>query len=200
MGLHSMSTLDSRLVMMLKQLNKYLNHFPRSEKYGLSLQIRTAAYEVYGLVVEAQKRHHKKTALSALDIRHEQLRMFVRLAHELGYFQFKDGTRINDNAEATAERRHHALSDSGTDQLCSSFDPARSVSICNSLIWDSDKFSPVFRNHGSSINCYCDIRSLVSRLSAMLCPYAVVWRVRSIVVNSLNGVPGTFWFAHVACK
>ena len=54
MGLHSMSTLDSRLVLMLKQLNKYLNHFPRSEKYGLSLQIRTAAYEVYGLVVESR--------------------------------------------------------------------------------------------------------------------------------------------------
>lgn len=109
MGLHSMSTLDSRLVLMLKQLNQYLNHFPRSEKYGLSLQIRNAAYEVYGLVVEAQKRHHKKTSLSALDIRHEQLRMLVRLAHELGYFQFKDGARLSSNAEATAERRHHAL-------------------------------------------------------------------------------------------
>lgn len=110
MGLHSMSTLDSRLVLMLKQLNKYLNHFPRSEKYGLSLQIRNAAYEVYGLAVEAQKRHHKKTSLSALDIRHEQLRMFVRLAHELGYFQFKDGSQLSENAESTAERRHHALS------------------------------------------------------------------------------------------
>ncbi len=110
MGLHSMSTLDSRLVLMLKQLNKYLNHFPRSEKYGLSLQIRNAAYEVYGLVVESQKRHHKKTSLSNLDIRHEQLRMLVRLAHELGYFQFKDGAQLQQSAEAIAERRHHALS------------------------------------------------------------------------------------------
>lgn len=95
---------------MLKQLNKYLNHFPRSEKYGLSLQIRTAAYEVYGLVVESQKRHHKKTSLSSLDVRHEQLRMFVRLAHELGYFQFKDGSQLQDSAESIAERRYHALS------------------------------------------------------------------------------------------
>lgn len=110
MGLHCMSKLDHRMVLMLKQLNSYLNHFPRSERYGLSLQIRNAAYEVYGLVVESQKRHHKKTALSNLDIRHEQLRMFVRLAHELGYFQFKDGTRLNESAEVIAERRHHALS------------------------------------------------------------------------------------------
>lgn len=110
MGLHSMSTLDSRLVLMLKQLNKYLNHFPRSEKYGLSLQIRNAAYDVYGLVVESQKRHHKKTSLSTLDIRHEQLRMFVRLANELGYFQFRDGAQLQQSAESIAERRYHALS------------------------------------------------------------------------------------------
>lgn len=110
MGLHCESALDSRLIQMLKQLNKYLNHFPRSEKYGLSLQIRTAAYEVYGLVVESQKRHHKKTSLSSLDVRHEQLRMFVRLAHELGYFQFKDGSQLQDSAESIAERRYHALS------------------------------------------------------------------------------------------
>lgn len=110
MGLHSMSTLDNRLVLLLKQLNQYLNHFPRHEKYGLSLQIRNAAYEVYGLVVEAQKRHHKKTSLSTLDIRHEQLRMFVRLAHELGYFEFKDGTRMEESAQTIAERRYHAIS------------------------------------------------------------------------------------------
>lgn len=109
MGLHSMSTLDSKLLLMLKQLNQYLNHFPRSEKYGLALQIRNAAYDVYGLVVETQKRYHKKTAMAALDIRHEQLRMFVRLAHELGYFRFKDGAQMQHSAEATAERRHHAL-------------------------------------------------------------------------------------------
>lgn len=110
MGLHSASTLDHRLVLMLKQLNQYLNHFPRSEKYGLSQQIRTTAYEVYGLVVESQKRHHKKTSLSLLDVRHEQLRMFVRLAHELGYFQFKDGAQLQEAADATALRRYHAIS------------------------------------------------------------------------------------------
>lgn len=60
MGQHSESELDTRLLAMIKQVNRYLNHFPRSERYGLSLQIRNAAYDVYGLVVESQKRHHKK--------------------------------------------------------------------------------------------------------------------------------------------
>ncbi|WP_299009908.1 four helix bundle protein [uncultured Caulobacter sp.] len=109
MGVNSESVLDNRLLRLIKQLNKYLNHFPRHERYGLSLQIRTAAYDVYGLVVEAQKRHHKKTSLSNLDVRHEQLRMFVRLAHELGYFEFKDGTQIGASPATIADRRYHAI-------------------------------------------------------------------------------------------
>jgi four helix bundle protein len=108
-GVNSESVLDNRLLRLIKQLNKYLNHFPRHERYGLSQQIRSAAYDVYGLVVETQKRHHKKTSLSNLDIRHEQLRMFVRLAHELGYFEFKDGVTIGASPAAVAERRYHAL-------------------------------------------------------------------------------------------
>lgn len=91
MGLHSEARLDRKFVEFAKLLNLYLNHFPKHEKYGLALQIRQAAYDVYGLIVECQKRYHKKTTLTQLDVRHEQLRMLVRLAHELGYFGFKDG-------------------------------------------------------------------------------------------------------------
>ena len=80
MGLHSEARLDHKMMLLIKQLNLYLNHFPKHEKYGLCQQIRNAAYDVYGLIVEAQKRYHKKTTLSSLDIRHEQLRMFVRVA------------------------------------------------------------------------------------------------------------------------
>ena len=51
------------------------------------------AYGMYGYLVEAQKRYHKKTALTNLDIAHEQVRMLWRLAFELGYLGFKDGRR-----------------------------------------------------------------------------------------------------------
>lgn len=44
MGLHCMSKLDHRMVLMLKQLNSYLNHFPRSERYGL-----TRLFQVSGM-------------------------------------------------------------------------------------------------------------------------------------------------------
>ncbi len=86
MGLHSEAALDRRYVQFAAQLNIYLNHFPKHEKYGLAQQIRNACYDVYALIIETQKRYHKKTAATNLDIRHEQLRMLIRLAYELGYF------------------------------------------------------------------------------------------------------------------
>lgn len=79
MGLHDEAKLDRKFVEFAKQMNLYLNHFPKHEKYGLAQQIRDKAYECYGLIVEAQKRYHKKTTLTSLDIAHEQLRMFIRL-------------------------------------------------------------------------------------------------------------------------
>jgi ssDNA-specific exonuclease RecJ len=91
MGVHSEAQLDKKFIEFVKLLNIYLNHFPAHEKYGIALEIRRAAYDVYALIIECQKRYHKKTTLSSLDIRHEQLRMLVRLSNELGYFKFKDG-------------------------------------------------------------------------------------------------------------
>jgi hypothetical protein len=104
MGLHSEAELHRKFVEFAKLMNVYLNHFPRHEKYGLALEIRRAAYEVYGFIVEAQKRYHKKTALTNLDVRHEQLRMLLHLAHELGYFAFKDGTRRGAEKRTAAHR------------------------------------------------------------------------------------------------
>lgn len=76
---------------MLKLLNIYLNHFPRHEKFALANKIRNTAYNLYDLITEGQKRYYKKTTLTQMDIMHEQLRMQIRLAHELGYFRFHDG-------------------------------------------------------------------------------------------------------------
>ena len=110
MGLHDEAKLDQKFMEFAKLMNIHLNHFPKSEKYGLALEIRRTAYEVYGFIVEAQKRYHKKTALTNLDTRHEQLRMLVRLAYALGYFEFKDGKRAEQHPAATGEHRYLALS------------------------------------------------------------------------------------------
>ena len=68
------------------------------------------AYSVYGYVIESQKRYQKKTSLTNLDIAHEQLRMFLRLAFELGYFKFKEGVTPEKNSEKTAEHRYLTIS------------------------------------------------------------------------------------------
>ncbi len=110
MSIHNEAKLDRKFIDLARQLNLYLNHFPKHEKYGLSLQIRNAAYDVYGYVVEAQKRYHKKTTLTNLDVRHEQLRMLVRLAFELGYFEFSNGAVSEESPDKLAVKRYTAVS------------------------------------------------------------------------------------------
>ncbi len=55
-----------------KLMNVYVNHFPKHERYALSNRIRNSAYQVYDLVVEGQKRYHKKTTLTSLDVAHDE--------------------------------------------------------------------------------------------------------------------------------
>ena len=100
--------LHIKLFKMIALANIYLNHFPRHEKYGLAQQIRNVMYDIYNLVTECQKRYHKKTTLTSLDIKHEQLRMLFKLAHELNYLQFKNGKRCDTEKEAN--RRYIAIS------------------------------------------------------------------------------------------
>lgn len=110
MGLHDEAKLDVKFTDFAKQMNLYLNHFPKHEKYGLSQVIRNKAYEVYGFVVESQKRYQKRTSLGNADIAHEQLRMFLRLAFELGYFSFKDGAKVDKDHIKTATHRYLVIS------------------------------------------------------------------------------------------
>jgi hypothetical protein len=93
---------------LIKLMNVHLNHFPNHEKYALCQHIRQAAYEVYDMLVECQKRYHNKTTLTRLDVRHEQLRMLVNLAYELGYYHYQDHRR--DRCDAEAQRRYTAIS------------------------------------------------------------------------------------------
>lgn len=109
MGHHSEAELNRKFVEFANLMNVYLNHFPKHERFGLCLHIRQAAYDTYALIVESQKRYHKKTTLSNLDVKHEQLRMLIMLAHEMGYFAFKDG-RISRDASSLESHRYCALS------------------------------------------------------------------------------------------
>lgn len=102
--------LNRKFMEFSKLLNIYLNHFPKYEKYALANRIRNTAYEVYDYISEGQKRYHKKTTLTALDIAHEKLRMQLYLAYELGYFGFKDGRDAGNGFDRTEEKRFLAIS------------------------------------------------------------------------------------------
>lgn len=101
------ASLVLKMIALIKLANINLNHFPNHEKFGLSQQIRNNMYEVYNLIIESEKRYQKKTALSNLDIKHEQLRMQFRLAYELGYFEYHNNKRERTGYEVT--RRYLAV-------------------------------------------------------------------------------------------
>jgi len=92
--------LNRKFIEMIKLLNIYLNHFPKHEKYALAQEIRVSAYKLYDLITETHKRYYKKTTITEMDVTHEQLRMKIYLANELGYFEFKDARRKPDQVDA----------------------------------------------------------------------------------------------------
>ena len=94
-SIHAQAGLHRKLVLFCAQLEGYLRHFPNCHKYALTQSIRVAFIEMYNLVTEAQKRFVKRSALVALDIKHEQLRMLINLAHEMGLFAHAGGKPID---------------------------------------------------------------------------------------------------------
>ena len=59
--------------------------FPKHEKYLLANKIREMGYEIFEAAITINKRFHKKTTISELNVKHEVLRQFVNLAFELKY-------------------------------------------------------------------------------------------------------------------
>ena len=90
-SIHAEAGLHRKLVLFASQLETYLAHFPNCHKFALTQQIRLAFIDVFNLVTEAQKRYHKKTTLTQLDVRQERLRMLINLAQELNLFNFSSG-------------------------------------------------------------------------------------------------------------
>ena len=88
--------MQNKMIDLRKQSNIYLNHAPKSEKYGLCQRIRNLEDEIFGLLIEARKRYWNKTSLTKLDVAHEQLRGYWRLFYELGYFDYRRGEGAGD--------------------------------------------------------------------------------------------------------
>jgi hypothetical protein len=65
---------------MIQYGTKALLQFPKSERYGLALDIKKYMLEIYELIITANKKYTKKTTLQEIDIKLEVLRGLLRLA------------------------------------------------------------------------------------------------------------------------
>ena len=71
--------------------NQCLKQFPKSERYALAADIKKSMYHLLRLLVEANKKYHKKTTIQQLDVELDLLRTYIRLAAEpsMKYLSFK---------------------------------------------------------------------------------------------------------------
>jgi len=74
---------------MIKYAYLALAQFPKSEKYAMVADIKRCLDQLLELEVEAQKKYYKKTTLQNLDVTLAKIRVYTRLAHELGFLQTK---------------------------------------------------------------------------------------------------------------
>jgi len=70
---------------LISYVNIYTKHFPKHEKFVLAENIRIKSYELLEIVVTINKKIHKKTDISNLNVKHEVLRQMVNISFELGY-------------------------------------------------------------------------------------------------------------------
>lgn len=76
-----------------------IRQFPKMERHVLGAEIRTTMWQILRLIVVCNKRYHKKTTLQDLDAEIDLLRSQVRMAKNLGHFDFKkyeNWARLND--------------------------------------------------------------------------------------------------------
>lgn len=66
-----------------------LRQFPKSEKHVLAAEIRQCMYQLLRLVITTNRRYHKKTTVSEIDVELDVLRSLVRMSHELGFLPFR---------------------------------------------------------------------------------------------------------------
>ena len=112
------SSIRYKILLLIKQTHGYFRHAPKSEKYGLVLQIKNLEYELYCIVTEilVTRSDRRKSLLHRLNVRHELLRAMFALYRELGFFHFQDGRNCKDTDPKTGDHRGTVV-DSMVDEI-----------------------------------------------------------------------------------
>lgn len=68
---------------MLRWLVPATLKYPREHRYALALRTQQAAFEFHELIIQARKTRSKRDTLTQADVKLEQVRLYLRLAHDL---------------------------------------------------------------------------------------------------------------------
>ena len=84
-------------------------NYPREEIYGLTNQLRRAAYSVPGNIAEGSARHSLKDYLHFLYIARgslSEVQYFIHLSHRIEYLSAKDYNTLAEQIHGTFARLH----------------------------------------------------------------------------------------------
>ena len=63
--------------------------YPREHRYALALRTQQAAFDFNELIVQARKTRDKRELLTTADAKLEQVRLYIRLAHDFGLLSLR---------------------------------------------------------------------------------------------------------------
>ncbi len=67
---------------MLRWLVPATLKYPREHRYALAIRTQQAAFDFYELIIQARKTYNKRDSLTHADVKLEQVRLYLRLAHD----------------------------------------------------------------------------------------------------------------------
>lgn len=74
--------------------------YPREHRYALALRTQQAAFEFNELIVLARKTRDKRVLLTQADARLEQVRVYLRLAHDLKLLTLRQYEHVSREVSA----------------------------------------------------------------------------------------------------
>jgi len=74
---------------MILYLYPAVKQFPKSEKFGLALDMKKSAHKILRLIIETNKVRNKRMKLYEIDTELDVLKNFNRISKDLGFMPFK---------------------------------------------------------------------------------------------------------------
>lgn len=74
--------------------------YPREHRYALALRTQQAAFDFNELIVQARKTRSRRDLLLQADAKLEQVRLYLRLAHDLGLITLRQYEHVSREVSA----------------------------------------------------------------------------------------------------